>query len=86
MLFQTCAKSWHLLIGYWRSKLFDSSTICCTAIGIRQVIEQCAIEGVAIHLIEAAKLLKSQLPKDSVLLDRIIEGEIVEVPRALLAA
>ena len=45
---------------------------------IKQVMAECAAAGVEIGLKEAATLLKEQLPDEAVLLDRLIEGELLE--------
>lgn len=53
---------------------------------IKMVMQECHAQGVEIGFKEAASLLKEQMPGEAKLLDEIIEGEIVEEPKALLAA
>ena len=53
---------------------------------IKQVIAECEAQGVKITRLEAAALLREQMPEDAHVLSEIIEGEIIEEPIALLAA
>jgi hypothetical protein len=52
---------------------------------IRLVMQECLAQGVEIGVGEAARLLKQQLPNEPAL-DEFIEGELLEEPKALLAA
>ena len=50
------------------------------------VIAECDAQGVKISHLEAAMLLRDQMPEDAHVLSQIIEGEIIEEPKGLLSA